>query len=264
VAWPYTITIFWRDIKFLRVPQFDMAKLISFTERRAALSTKSRRRAEDILRAATWVFVELGYEKTTTLEIAQRLGISEATVFTYFDGKRDLCTQVISNWYDDISTALENDLPRRAGTREQLGFIVHKHLHSVVGDGQGLCALVLTEGRSPHTGFSELLNGLQRRYTAPLMAVLAAGQQSGEIRDDMPLRLLRNMVYGSMEHILWGCINTGRSPDLEADSRQVTDLLWCAFAPPNRQVDALMRLKLDVEAAVRRFDGHDAMPPAGK
>jgi AcrR family transcriptional regulator len=238
----------------LSVPQKRLTKLIPLHERRAGLSAKSQKRAEEVLSAARQMFSEVGYEKTTTLEIAQRLGISEATVFTYFSSKRELCMQVINDWYAEMSDELEKELPRIQGTRSQLAYIVQKHLNALIRDGQGLCALVLTEGRSPDSGFSELLAHLQRRYTAPLMSVLFAAQASEEIRSDMPLRLMRDMVYGSMEHILWECIISRRIPDLEATACQVTEMLWSAFAPPNTNLNALRQLQAEVADALRRFE----------
>ena len=70
--------------------------------RRPAASAKSEQRIRDILRVGREVFAEKGFERATTTEIAQRLGISEATVFTYFRGKRELCVRVIGDWYDEI------------------------------------------------------------------------------------------------------------------------------------------------------------------
>lgn len=235
-----------------------MAILVPFQKRRADLSPKSLKRAEEVLSTARQVFSEIGYEKTTTLEIAQRLGISEATVFTYFGSKRELCMQVISDWYDEMSTEIENELPRIQGTRLQLGFIVEKHFDALIRDGQGLCALVLTEGRSPNTEFAELLAHLLRRYTAPLMSVLSAAQTSGEIRSDMPLRLMRDMMYGSMEHIMWECIISRRVPDLKITAPQVIEMLWSAFAPPSPNLNALRQLQTEVADALRRFDGAQA------
>lgn len=237
-----------------------MEKLLPFQQRRADLSPKSQKRAEDVLSTARQVFSENGYDKTTTLEIAQRLGISEATVFTYFGSKRELCMQVVSDWYDEISKELENELPHIQGTRSQLGYIVQKHLKALIREGKGLCALVLTEGRSPDTEFSELLAHLLRRYTAPLMSVLSASQASEEIRSDMPLHLMRNMVYGSMEHILWQCIISGHVPDLEITAHQVTEMVWSAFAPPNLDLNALRALQSEMANALRRFEGAQPSP----
>ncbi|MDY7576825.1 TetR/AcrR family transcriptional regulator [Herbaspirillum sp. RTI4] len=231
-----------------------MAKLISFQERRGTLTPRSQKRVEAVLSTARTVFSENGYEKSTTLDIAQRLGISEATVFTYFGSKRELCMQVISDWYAELSEELEREVPLIQGTRPQLGYLINKHLNLLIRDGKGMCALVLSEGRSPDTGFAELIADLKRRYTAPLMNVLALAQEAKEIRPDMSLRLLRDMVYGSMEHILWDCIVTGNDPDLDHTAKQVTDLIWCAFAPPDVEINTLRRFHDEVTEAVRRAE----------
>ena len=235
-----------------------MENLLTFKQRRSELTPKSQKRTEEILSTARQVFSENGYEKTTTLEIAQRLGISEGTVFTYFGSKRELCMQVISDWYAEISEQLEQELPLIKGARGQLGYIVQKHLNALIRDGKGLCALVLTEGRRPDTGFSDLLAHLLRRYTAPLMGVLSSAQASGEIRADMPLRLMRNMVYGSMEHILWQSILSGHIPDLEISADQTTEMLWSAFAPPDSNLNALRQLQTELADALRRFESAEA------
>lgn len=221
--------------------------------RRAAASAKSEQRIRDILRVGRDVFAEKGYEKATTIEIAQRLGISEATVFTYFRGKRELCVRVIGDWYDEIIAAMEAGLPHKHGVRAQLGFFVETHLHLFLIHGTGLCALVLSEGRSRGQALGESFLPLQRRYTAPLMELLARGQAEGEVRTDIPLRLLRPMVLGPMEHILWEVVGQpDRTLDLPATARAVSDMVWSAVAAPNAELAALRRLRADVHDALAR------------
>src|ERR1700709_1035897 len=171
--------------------------------RRTPAGVKSQQRVKDILQAGRDVFAEKGYDAATSAEIAQRAGISEATVFSYFSGKRELCARVIADWYDEIIDAFESGLPRDGTVRQQFAFIVRTHLRLMLVNGTDLCALVLSAGRARHHEPSEALTELQRRDTAPLMRVLAQGRESGEIRADLPLRLLRSMVFGPMEHVLW-------------------------------------------------------------
>ncbi|MCP6231796.1 hypothetical protein NL428_27345, partial [Klebsiella pneumoniae] len=80
--------------------------------------------------------------------------------------------------------------------REQLEFLVLTNLQVFLVQGTGICALVLSEGRAKGQGLGEALVELQRRYTAPLMDLLARGQEAGEVRRDIPLRLLRSLVFG--------------------------------------------------------------------
>ena len=230
--------------------------------RRQPAGRKSQQRVKEILQAGRDVFSEKGYERATTAEIAQRLGISEATVFSYFRGKRELCARVIGDWYDEIIEAIETGLPRDGSVRQQFAFIVRMHLRLMLVNGTDLCALVLSEGRARHHELSEALTELQRRYTAPLMRVLARGQESGQIRTDMPLRLLRSMVFGPMEHVLWDATLARRHTDIEATAEQLVEVLWSALQPPDAALAALVQFRHDVAQANRRLEQAEAAQKA--
>jgi AcrR family transcriptional regulator len=251
------------DTQFMTNERVLTADAAPRATRRAPASAKSEQRIRDILRVGREVFAEKGYERATTTEIAQRLGISEATVFTYFRGKRELCVRVISDWYDEIIAAMEGGLPRGEPVRVQLHFLIRTHLHLFLVQGTGLCALVLSEGRSKGGPGQELADSflpLQRRYTAPLMDLLARGQASGEVRADMPLRTLRALVLGPMEHLLWEVIAQGRTPDIDRAATQLVELLWSALAAPEAELAALRQLRADVAGALARSG---PMPAAG-
>ncbi|MGI4903559.1 MAG: TetR/AcrR family transcriptional regulator [Janthinobacterium lividum] len=228
--------------------------------RRQPNSAKSRQRVKDILRVGREVFAEKGFEAATTIEIAQRLDISEATVFSYFSGKRELCVRVIADWYDEIIEAIETGMPREAGIKHQFAFIVRTHLRLFLLQGRGLCALVLSEGRARHHEFGDALIRLQRRYTAPLMDLLARGQAAGQIRRDVPLRLLRSMVFGPMEHILWDAILAEHMVDIDSTAEQLIEMLWPSLRPPAHAHLALLEFKLQVEEAMQRLADSGAAP----
>lgn len=221
-------------------------------QRRSPSSAKAEQRVRDILRVGREVFAERGFERATTIEIAQRLGVSEATVFTYFHSKRDLCIRVIGDWYDEIIDTIETGLPREASVREQLEFVVQTHLRLFLIQGTGLCALVLSEGRTKGQGLGlelgQTLVELQRHYTAPLMDLLVRGQTSGAVRQDIPLRLMRSLVFGPMEHMLWEVIATGRQIDIPSSARDLVALLWPALQAPEQELGELRQMKAGLRA----------------
>ncbi|MDW9247463.1 ysiA-like, C-terminal region family protein [Burkholderia cepacia] len=227
---------------------------------RAPAGRKSQQRVQDILRAGREVFAEKGYEHATAAEIAQRVGVSEATVFSYFRGKRELCARVIADWYDENIAAFEQGMPQEASVRQQFAFIVRTHLRLMLVNGTGLCALVLSEGRAKQHALSDELTALQRRYTAPLMDVLARGQAAGQVRTDLPLSLLRSMVFGPIEHVLWDAILGHRKLDTETTATQLVDMLWAAVQPPAPEQAALVRFRDEVAEAVRRLEGEASRP----
>ncbi|WP_431019244.1 TetR/AcrR family transcriptional regulator [Burkholderia cepacia] len=227
---------------------------------RAPAGRKSQQRVQDILRAGREVFAEKGYEHATAAEIAQRVGVSEATVFSYFRGKRELCARVIADWYDENIAAFEQGMPQEASVRQQFAFIVRTHLRLMLVNGTGLCALVLSEGRAKQHALSDELTALQRRYTAPLMDVLARGQAAGQVRTDLPLSLLRSMVFGPIEHVLWDAILGHRKLDTETTATPLVDMLWAAVQPPAPEQAALVRFRNEVAEAVRRLEGEASRP----
>lgn len=232
-----------------------MAEKTERAGRRQVKGSKAEERVESLLVVAHEVFAEKGYERTTTLEIARRLGISEATVFSYFGSKRELCIEVVRRWYEQISRELEVELPLIEGIRAQLLFAVRKHLLNLMGKEASLCALILSEGRVADEAFIAIIADLKRRYTAPLMAALQAARAAGVLRRDVPLRLFRDLIYGSMEHVLWDRITTGRDTDIEQSALQLTTLLCDAFVQRNASEAALLRFHSDVRSAVQLLDG---------
>jgi AcrR family transcriptional regulator len=221
------------------------------TPRREPASAKAEQRVRDIVRVGRDVLSERGFERATITEIAQRLAISEATVFTYFHGKRELCVRVISDWYDEITAEVAEGLPKRKSVRAQLEFFVHAHLRLFLGHGTGMCALVLSEGRDK--GAADLgaaVLPLHRRYTAPLMDLLSRGQAEASIRADVPLRLLRSLVLGPMEQMLWEVVSSKKPIDIEAAAAALSALLWAAMATPGAELAALRALRGNVAQAL--------------
>ena len=131
--------------------------------------------------------------------------------------------------------------------RVQFEVFVRKHLELFLVQGTGLCALVLSEGRGKGRVLEGSLAPLQRRYTAPLMALLARGQAQGEVRSDVPLRLLRPLVLGPLEHLLWDLVELpeqeSRHVDLEGVAQELVPLLWAAIAAPAEELARLRRLR---------------------
>ena len=239
----------------------------SILARTAPKRSKSQHRLKDLLSAAQAVFTEHGYQRATMAQIAETAGVSEATVFTYFASKRELCIQVITRWYDEISSELERDVPRLPGVHAKLSHVVRAHLVTLLADGSGMCALVLGEGRaagSAEPELAEVIAACKRRYTTPLMDALAEAQAQGQVRADMPLRLLRELVYGSMEHVLWDAITSAKRPDIDTTATQLTELIWSALVPREAalaSLAALGRFRDEVHDALHRASPLPSKPP---
>jgi AcrR family transcriptional regulator len=74
-----------------------MQPKISSPRRRPGLGLRERNKLDKLQRikaAAAVLFTTKGFDETTTIEIAERAGVGEGTVFLYAEDKRDLLFQI--------------------------------------------------------------------------------------------------------------------------------------------------------------------------
>lgn len=106
------------------------------------------RRTQIVLGAAQ-VFAEKGYHRATTREIAQAAGISEGTIYNYFDSKRDLLvamveliairsveTLLIDHPPDDPRELFRAMLQDRHRLMQEQGYIIAPLLAEIFADAE--------------------------------------------------------------------------------------------------------------------------------
>lgn len=156
-------------------------------------------RYESILKVAEEVFCEFGYEAATVAEVARRAGVVEGNIYRYTKSKRELLARVISTWYARAIGELEAELALIGSVRSRLRFLIASHLRAL-RDSPGLMRLIIRELRTGHEEFRQIVGRFNQQYTAFLRQAIEAGVASGELRPDTPVRLVRDMIFGGIEH----------------------------------------------------------------
>jgi AcrR family transcriptional regulator len=220
-----------------------MAGALSALPAQRCLAARERR-VEEILEAAREVFCRKGYEGAAMAEIAARLGVVEGTLYKYFDSKRSLLLKVLEHWYEQMFGDYSQQLAGVRGARQRLRLLVWHHLRTIAQE-PSLCRLMFREVRSGQDYEGSELHAMNRRYTELLVEVLREGVAAGEFRGGMPLPLLRDMVYGGIEHHAWNFIRGRGALDVDAVADQITAIVCDGIAV--RQAPA------DLERQTRRL-----------
>ncbi len=173
---------------------------------RPRTKSSSRRLPRDeriakIMAMTRLMLAEKGYDNIVTPEVAERCGISEATIYKYFDSKRDLLIKVAEQWFDELLKEDHRSVAGR-GTLEALRQLVWRSL-SVVRREPALTRFVLMDLRPDPDYRTMPVFELNRRFTSQITEVLREGVRTGELRDDVPVSLVRDMIYGCIEHQTW-------------------------------------------------------------
>lgn len=174
--------------------------------RRRTRRPRAERRA-DILGAARAVFAEKGYGAAAVAEIAARAGVVEGTVYSYFETKRALLVAVMKGFFEELIAETASGLEAVRGTDNRLRYIIRRHLETFVSD-PGLCRVIIREARPDVALYDEAILDLNRRYTGLALAVLEEGVDSGELRPDLVPSVVRDLVYGGIEHAVWRFVFT--------------------------------------------------------
>ena len=219
--------------------------------RRIVVRLPRARREQDILDAAHEVFVRHGYEAASMSEIAEIAGVVEGTIYKYFDGKRALLYRVIGRWYEAMLADYAEHLATHRGTRARLRFVIRRHVASI-RDNPALCRLFFREIRGDPEYRGSAIHEFNRRYTHVVVEILREGVASNEVRAGLPFALVRDMIYGAVEHQTWAYVCGQGSLDADAVADRLVDLVLGGVAPaPDAATDRLEALVQRLERTVR-------------
>ncbi len=215
-----------------------------------------------ILDAAREVFDESGYDGARIAEIARRIGIAEGTVYLYYQNKNALTHALVADLWEGLTLGAREAVHRDAPTLEQLRALAQFHLSTIV-DRFNLIELTLRvrSDKSTHAASRE-----QRRvYVAVLDEILQRGIDRCELAATTPIRVCRDMFYGTLEYAArTQLLNSGNAGEnaLEQIVEHLIHMLGSAYATPSQTAQAprdvtpasLTKLVVRLENAVTRAE----------
>lgn len=188
-------------------------------------------RIDAIVEAASATFSAKGFEAASIAEIARAAGVSDGLIYRYFANKRDLLYRVLQVFYERILTEVEGEMAGAPDFRAKLHRLVRRHFEVFVAD-RGLCRLFLSEVRVASDYKGSEIQALNRRYTKVLTTLIEDAIGRGEVRPEVSPRLVRDVLFGAIEHIAWPHVNGDGRLDVKASAVAVTDLICGGVCTP--------------------------------
>ncbi len=211
---------------------------------------------ESILDSARDVFLENGFDGARMSEIARLAGVAEGTVYLYFKNKNALLEAVVEQFYQGLTDAAEKGVGKIPGTLERLEFLAQHHLRRCLENWQILDLMIgLYRAKSEYQGLGYELN---KAYVAVFDSVFREGVARGELRDDLPLWVVRDLFYGTLEYAARTLVIRGRAKkDVNVAVQGTIDVLRRgivvrAQAPVESELEALTQR---LETAVSDLKG---------
>lgn len=228
---------------------------MTISARRQAVRLPRQQRVAEIMRAARAVFVEKGYEEALLSDIAERADVVEGSIYRYFENKRDLLVKVVEDWYEAMLSDYNQQLSGISGVRNRLRYMIWRHLMTV-HDEPALCHLMFQIIRSGPDYSTTAVRELNRKYTRRTLDIVREGIGTGELRGDIPLRLVRDMIYGCVEHRTWAYLRGEGAFDPNHTADAIVDLVLRGLEKPSAKMAEPdnQNLALRLEDAVARLE----------
>lgn len=208
-------------------------------------SQKDGRRAQ-ILSAARVLFAASGYDQTSISDIASGVGVADGAIYKHFTSKREILYEVIREFYEPVIDMASDNVQGLSGVRVRLRYLIWLQVRAFT-EQPDLCRLIIAEARPMEDYYESRIADLNRRYTTLLVDVVEEGQRSSEFRDDVDPAMVRDLVYGGIEHIAWGAATGRRTVDANAVADALTNLVCDGLEyrhdPDDRFDEAVDRLE---------------------
>jgi AcrR family transcriptional regulator len=158
-------------------------------------NASQRRRAPQIIDAAAQVFAERGFHGATTQDIANVLGIRQASLYYYFSSKEAALELVCLRGVEGFFEAAKAIAARPESAKKRLISLIESHLSPLVDRGDFVKVFLNERQHLPRESRRRIgrwSRGLERIFEL----VIGEGVAKGEFRANLDVRLATLAVLG--------------------------------------------------------------------
>ncbi|MBM7620517.1 TetR/AcrR family transcriptional regulator [Bacillus haimaensis] len=183
---------------------------------------------KQIIDAAVIVMAENGYHHAQVSKIAKQAGVADGTIYLYFKNKEDILISLFQEKMGLFVEKIRQEIAGKSTSKEKLLTLIQKHFSMLAADHH-LAIVTQLELRQSNKELRLKINEVLKGYLMVVDEVLTVGKETGEFRDDLDVRLARQMVFGTIDETITTWVMNDQKYDLTAIAPRVHDLLIKGF-----------------------------------
>ena len=102
---------------------------------------KGEDRKEEILKTASILFSERGYNAVSMRDLAEALGIKAASLYNHISSKQELLSTIIISVAEDFTTGMNEIISSKKSTVEKLNQVIDLHVRITIENSKDLYSL---------------------------------------------------------------------------------------------------------------------------
>lgn len=179
----------------LRTSRRTAAKTAAAAEETLQRKRSTHRRSPEIIDAAARVFAERGYHGATTQDIANVLGIRQASLYYYFPSKEVALEIVCTRGVEDFYKAAQAIADGPGTASERLAALIRSHISPILDRGD-FVKVFLTQRQFLPNESRRRVGKWSHQIEKIFETVIRAGIRTGEFRSDADPRLATLALLG--------------------------------------------------------------------
>jgi TetR/AcrR family transcriptional regulator, fatty acid metabolism regulator protein len=173
-------------------------------------------REQGIIQVATQLYLQGGYENVTMAAVASAAGLSEGTLYNYFRDKQDLQLRVSLTAFQGHTQAAERAVAEAKSLREGLERLIAIELRLLIR-AKELFLVWLREMRTSNGYQHSEARKMLRRFSSQLIHLFEKWNAAPDPALGLNLPMARDIVFGSLEHIVWTARVQRREDQLDVE-----------------------------------------------
>jgi TetR/AcrR family fatty acid metabolism transcriptional regulator len=170
-------------------------------------------RAKSIITAAMEVFGEKGYHDSTISDIARAAGVSEATIYEYFEGKEDLLFTIPYKEIKEIVEFLNTMMRYIKGPENRLRAVIYCYFYAY-SDNPSYSSLILLDIKHNRKFMKTESYKMVSLIANIMLDCIKEGISAGDFKADLDPYLVRHIILGTIEHIFFRWHLRGRKDEM--------------------------------------------------
>lgn len=178
-----------------------------------------------IAEAMVQLLLEKEFSLITFDDIVKASGLAPALIYRYFGGKRGLLHHILNEQLIIYLEVLQRDLKGIKGSLNKLRKLIFTQL-DLYESNRVLAKILLFEVRNHHGYFESAAYEKIRSYSRIIQSIIEEGIQEGEIRNDLPVRSIRQIIIGGFEHLAMPGVLSGKPFSAEELTEDLCSIIF--------------------------------------
>lgn len=190
--------------------------------------SKDKPKYYQIIDAALEVIAENGYHSSQVSKIAKRANVADGTIYLYFKNKEDILVSVFNVKMGTFIKNIVDKIEKDANAYDKLLTLIKEHYRQL-SESPYLAVVAQLELRQSKAELRQEINRVLKSYLDVIDNIIEQGISEGAIRDDINPRIMRQMIFGTLDETVTTWVMKGQRYSLVDQAEDVHQLLTKGF-----------------------------------